>query len=243
MKRPERNFFENFQKRGVQPEHQVILSDFADTPLPEVIQTLGWEFLLERPTKCLVVFIQEFYSNIHDIDTFMPQFVTTFNDTRIVVTLDLISKVLHVPRVAHPDYLGCDRLQIVSRDELISLFCETPSTYGGKLNTSRSGFAKGPRFLNIVMTFTLTPLSHYNSITEPRARFLLSLLEDLSIDFPSHPITSIIDIYQDTTTRDKLIFPLAIKQTLQFFHIPISFSPLFTTICAISVGFVRRSEA
>ena len=149
----------------------------------------------------------------------------------------------HVPRVAHPDYLGCDRLQIVSRDELISHFCETPSTYGGKLNTSRSSFAKGPRFLNIVMTFTLTPLSHYNSITEPRARFLLSLLEDLSIDFPSHPITSIIDIYQDTTTRDKLIFPLAIKQTLQFFHIPISFSPLFTTICAISVGFVRRSEA
>ena len=62
----------------------------------------------------------------------------------------------------------------------------------------------------MVMTFTLTPLSHYNSITEPLARFLLSLMEDLVIDFPSHFITFIIDVYQDTTTRDKLLFPSTI---------------------------------
>ena len=81
----------------------------------------------------------------------------------------------------------------------------------------------------MVMTFTLTHLSHYNSIIEPRARFLLSLMEDLSIDFPSHLITSIIDLYQDSATRDKLIFPLAITWILRYF--------------SISVGFVRRSEA
>ena len=51
------------------------------------------------------MFIQEFYSNIHGIDTFVPQFVTTF-----IVTLDLISEVLHVPKVAHPDYPGCEHL-------------------------------------------------------------------------------------------------------------------------------------
>ena len=62
----------------------------------------------------------------------------------------------------------------------------------------------------MVMTFTFTLLSHYNSITESCARFLLSLLEDLSIDFPSHFSTSILDVYLDTTTRNKLIFPLAI---------------------------------
>ena len=95
----------------------------------------------------------------------------------------------------------------------------------------------------MVMTFTLTPLSHYNSITEPRARFLLSLLEDLFIDFSSHLITSIIDVYQDTTTYDKLIFHSAITQILRHFHIPIPLSPIFTTMGAISVGFVRRSEA
>ena len=62
----------------------------------------------------------------------------------------------------------------------------------------------------MVMTFTFTLLSHYNSITESCAHFLLSLLEDPSIDFLSHFITSILDVYLDTTTRNKLIFPLAI---------------------------------
>ena len=114
------NFFENFQKHGVHLKHQVILLDIVDTPLPAVIQIRGWESLLERPSRCPVVFIQEFYSNIHGIDTSVPQFATTFIGTRIVVTLDLISEVLHVPRVVHPDYPGCDRLRTVSRDELFS---------------------------------------------------------------------------------------------------------------------------
>ena len=66
----------------------------------------------------------------------------------------------------------------------------------------------------MVMTFILLPLSHYNSITESRARFLLSLLEGLTIDFPSHFILFLIDVYKDTTTCDKLIFLLAIMRIL-----------------------------
>jgi len=176
---------------------------------------------------------------MHDIDTSVPCFVTIFWGTCIVVTSDLISKVLHFPKVAHPDYPDCDRLRILSRDELISHFCETHSIWGGKLNTPCSDFAKGLRFLNMVMTFTLTPLFHYNSIAEPRARFLLSLIEDFSIDFPSHLITSIIDVYQDTATRDKLIFPSAIKRIIRHFSIPIPLSPLFTIMGAISAGSVQ----
>ena len=95
----------------------------------------------------------------------------------------------------------------------------------------------------MVMTFTLTPLSHYNSITKSRACFLLSLLEDLTIDFPSHLITSILDVYQDTTTRDKLIFPLAIMCILQHFSIFIPDSPYYTTMGAINVSSVWQSEA
>ena len=89
---------------------------------------------------------------------------------RTVVTPDLISEVLHVPRVAHPDYPGCDHLKTVSKDELLSLFYETPSFWGARQNTPYLGFAKGLRFLNMVMTFILHLLSHYNSITESRAR-------------------------------------------------------------------------
>ena len=190
------------------------------------------------------MFIQEFYSNIHDIDTAVPQFVTTFRGTRIVVTLDLISEVLHVPRIAHPDYLDCVHLWIVFRDELISHFWGTPFIWGGKLNTPCLGFAKGLRFLNMVMTFTLTPLSHYNSITEPCACFLLSLMEGHTIDFLSYFITSILDVYQDTTTHDKLIFPLAISRSFcasPFPFLSLLFSPSWVPYALVLIGRARPS--
>ena len=98
-------------------------------------------------------------------------FFSRVRGTRIVVTPDIVFEVLHVPRVAHLDYPGCNRLRIVSKDELLSLFCETPSSWGDHQNTPWSGFAKGLRFLNMVMTFILHPLSHYNSITEPVLNF------------------------------------------------------------------------
>ena len=232
------DFLENFQRRGVHSKCHVILLDFFDTPLLGVIWTRGWESLCEIPLRCLIVFIQEFYSNIHGIDTSVPQFATTFRGRRIVVTPDLIFEILHVPRVLHPDYLGCQCLRTVSKDELLSHFYETPSVWGERQNTPCSGFTKGPRFLNMVITFVLTPLSHYNSITKPHARFLLSFLEDLAIDFPTHFITSIIDVYQDMATHDKLIFPLVITRILRYFSIPIPNSPYFTVMGAISVAFV-----
>ena len=162
--------------------------------------------------------------------------------TRIVVTPDLVSEILHVPRVAHPDYPTCQCLRTMSKDELLSHFYETPSIWGERQNTSYSGFTKGSRFLNMVMTFVLTPLSHYNSIIEPCTQFFLSLLEDLSIDFPSHFTISIIDVYKDMTTRDKLIFPSAITRILRNFSVPIADSPYFTVMGAISAASVLRSE-
>ena len=94
--------------------------------------------------------------------------------------------MLRVPRVEFPNYLGCKRLRTMPKDELKSTFCERPAMWGERQFTYYSGFAKGPQFLNMVMTFILHPLSHYNPITEPRARFLLSLLKHLTIDFPFH---------------------------------------------------------
>ena len=131
----------------------------------------------------------------------------------------------------------------MSKDELSSRFCETPSSWGNHQNTPCLGFAKGPRFLNMVMAFVLHPLSHYNSITEPRAQFLLSLLEDISIDFPSHFILSLIDVYGDMTTRNKLIFPSAIMRILRHFSVPFPFSPHFSMMGAIDADTVRWSKA
>ena len=69
---------------------------------------------------------------MHGFDYSLPFFVTRVRGTRIVVTPDIVSEVLHVPRVAHPDYPGCDRLKTVSKDELMSAFCERPSDWGDR---------------------------------------------------------------------------------------------------------------
>ena len=96
---------------------------------------------------------------------------------------------------------------------------------------------------NMVITFVLHPLSHYNSITEPHARFLLSLLEHLTIDFPSHFILSIIDVHLDSASREKLIFPSAIMRILRHFSVPFPLSDHFTFMCAIDAATVKCSEA
>ena len=94
----------------------------------------------------------------------------------------------------------------------------------------------------MVMTFVFHPLSHYNSITEPRARFLLFLLEHLTIDFPSHFILSIIDVHLDVASRDKLIFPSVSTRTLRYFSVPFPSSEHFSVMCAIDYATVKRSE-
>ena len=65
---------------------------------------------------------------MHRFDYSVPYFITRVRGTRIVVTSDLISEVLHISRVEFANYPDYDRLRIVSKDELSSLFCETPST-------------------------------------------------------------------------------------------------------------------
>ena len=64
---------------------------------------------------------------MHGFDYSVPLFVTRIRGMCIVVTPDIVLDMLHIPRVAHPDYPGCDRLKTVSKDELIYSFCECPS--------------------------------------------------------------------------------------------------------------------
>ena len=106
---------------------------------------------------------------MNGIDRSVPLFFTCVRGTHIPVTPQLVADVLRVPRIEFPDYPSCECLRTMSRDELMSAFCERPTALGEHLFTPCRPFAKGPRFINMVMTFVLHPFSHYNSITEPRA--------------------------------------------------------------------------
>ena len=50
-------FSENFSRRGVYLEHQVILADFADIDLPSVIHSREWESLCDVLVTCPLVLI------------------------------------------------------------------------------------------------------------------------------------------------------------------------------------------
>ena len=72
---------------------------------------------------------------------------------------------------------------------------------------------------------------------------MLSLLKHLTIDFPSHFILSIIDVYRDSASRDKLIFPSAITRILRHFFVSFPVFDHFHVMCAIDAATVKWSEA
>ena len=69
-------FTENFSRRGIHSEHRVILGHFANTDLPTIIHSREWESFCDEPVTCPLVLIQEFDSNMHRINRFVPHFVT-----------------------------------------------------------------------------------------------------------------------------------------------------------------------
>ena len=121
-------------------ECQVILTDFADTDLPFVIHSKGWESLCDVPVTYPLVLIQEFYSNMHGIDLLVPLFFTRVRGTCIPITPQLVANVLRVPRIEFPDYPSYECLSTVSRDELMSAFCERPTAWGERLFYTMSTF-------------------------------------------------------------------------------------------------------
>ena len=133
--------------------------------------------------------------------------------------------------IEFPNYPSCERLRTVFKDEFMATFCERFFDWGDHQFTPCRPFAEGPIFKNLVLTFVLHPFSHYNSITEPRARFLLFLLEHLTIDFPSHFILSIIDVHLDVASRDKLIFPSTIIRILRHFFLFLFLLPTISLSC------------
>ena len=99
-------FLENLSRRGIHLERQVILSDFANTNLPSVIHSRGWESLCDVPITCPLVLIQEFYSNMHGIDCSVPFFFTCVRGMRIPITQQLVVDMLRVPKIEFPNYSG-----------------------------------------------------------------------------------------------------------------------------------------
>ena len=57
---------------------------------------------------------------MHGLDPLVPLFHTRVRDTCIVVTPKLVSDVLCVLKIEHPNYPRCECLRTLSKDEMIS---------------------------------------------------------------------------------------------------------------------------
>ena len=69
---------------------------------------------------------------MHGLDSSVPLFHTRIRGTHIVVTPELVSDVLCVPKVEHLDYPNYECLTTVSKDKMISAFCEHPADWGDR---------------------------------------------------------------------------------------------------------------
>ena len=72
---------------------------------------------------------------MHGIDHSVPLFFTRVRGMRNPITPQLVADVLHVPRIEFPDYPSCECLKTVSKDELMSSFCERLTAWGERLFT------------------------------------------------------------------------------------------------------------
>ena len=119
---PARNPLRSDASSSSDPSPPNVLLDFADTGIPSIIHSRGWESLCDVSVTCPLVLIQEFYFNMHRINRSVPLFFTRVRGMRIPVTTQLVADVLRVSRIEFPDYPGCECLRTVCRDELMSAF-------------------------------------------------------------------------------------------------------------------------
>ena len=57
---------------------------------------------------------------MHVLDSSVPLLHTRVRGTCIIVTSELVSNVLRVPRIEHPDYPSYEHLRTVSKDKMVS---------------------------------------------------------------------------------------------------------------------------
>ena len=132
--------------------------------LPTIIHNRGWESLCDVQSLVHPCLFKSSTTTCMDLIIQYLSLLPAFE----------VSEVLCVLRVEHLDYLDCEHLRTVSKNKLISSFCERPSDWGDRQFNSCTAFAKGPTFLNMVMTFFLILYLIITPLPSPMLNFCFS---------------------------------------------------------------------
>jgi hypothetical protein len=217
------HIFENYHvNRGISYERRIDLSSLGHTSVKTEIERRGWVSIcydgdpIHIPKSC----IPEFYSNFVDINFKKNEFDVFFRKNKYHISPDVIATAFKLPRVSNPTYPYSPN-SAPSDNEMISYFSGMPTEWGSTKTITTKGFTPESRLYNLIMCFNILPLSHRNTVTKERAKFLYAFMKKVSIDLPSVLCKSLIEMHECEDKMTNLIYPCLITRLFTYLNIKI----------------------
>jgi hypothetical protein len=131
----------------------------------------------------------------------------------------VVATAFQLPRVCNLRYPFSPK-STPTDDVMISHFCGKPMAWGSSKTITTKSFTDESHMYNLIMCFNLFSLSHRNTITKARAKFLYAFMTKVSIDLSSIICKSLIEMHKYENKMSHLIYPCLI--TRLFTHLKIT---------------------
>uniref|UniRef100_A0A2N9ERH9 Putative plant transposon protein domain-containing protein n=1 Tax=Fagus sylvatica TaxID=28930 RepID=A0A2N9ERH9_FAGSY len=104
-------------------------------------------------------------------------------------------------------------------DTIMSYFSEETIAWGSSSKCGSQSFTAKTRVFNLIMSFNILPLSHWNTLSKSRARFLYAFMKGVSIDLPSVICREMIEMHHCKDTASLLNYPCLITRLFTYLEI------------------------
>jgi hypothetical protein len=170
------------------------------------------------PNSCIL----EFYSNFINIDANKNEFDVYFRKKKKMYYIcpDVVATAFMLPRVFEPRY-SLNPNSTPTDDAMISHFCGKTMAWDSSNKAGTHYYTCETRAYNLIMCFNLLPLSHRNTISKVRVKFLYAFMTGVSIDLPSVICNSLIEMHQCQDKTSHLIHPSPITRLHTYLKITI----------------------
>jgi hypothetical protein len=136
------------------------------------------------------------------------------------ISPDVVATSFKLPRVCNPGYPFSPK-SIPTNDVMMTHFYGKPMAWGSSKTITTKSFTDESNMYNLIMCFNLLPLSHRNTITKARAKFLYAFMTKVFIDLPSVICKSLIEMHECEDKMSHLIYPCLITRLLTHLKIMI----------------------
>ena len=193
----------------------------------------GWMAMChkDQPTGIPNSCIPEFYSNFINIQAEKNEFDFFFRNKIYHISPDLVSTALQLLRVSEAGYPFAPTTDPTD-DTIMSYFSEKTMAWGSSSKCGSQSFTAKTRVFNLIMSFNILPLSHWNTLSKSRARFLYAFMKGVSIDLPSVICREMIEMHHCKDTSSLLNYPCLITRLFTYLKITLP----SRTLCYPRVG-------